>query len=396
MFPGRTPLSWTLRGTLAAAILVSGYYAAGFSLAQWQARSDPAFAHRLAPGDGRITAALAVSLAQPNAAATDLSRADVLARRALHQDSTAVFAAATLGVLADMRGDAAGARSAFTYANRLSRRELRTRLWMIEEAVRRGDVAAALRQYDTTLRVLPNLADLLYPVLAAAGSDPQVGPTLVATLTRRPPWTESFVEYLATKGPDRRTTAVLLSRIAAAGVPVSQTGSAYAIDALIGERRVPEAWAYYATVRPGADRRRSRDPAFAAALDAPSQFDWGAVNDGSVSTALQRGVFDFSAPGSVGGPLLRQAQWLPAGRYRLTGRNSAVAGDARTLPYWSLTCPGGRELGRVSLTAQGDFAGRIEVPADCPVQMLTLVAQATDAVGGTSGQVQRAQLEPDG
>ncbi|MBM3929379.1 MAG: hypothetical protein FJ335_13135, partial [Sphingomonadales bacterium] len=144
----RSPKEWAVRLALAAAAAVLGYYSITFSIAQVVVTRDPALAYALAPYDGRITAAYATSLAGDDATLEDRARADVLAKRALQQDPTAVAAVATLGVNADIRGDKAAARRYFAYAQKLSRRDLRTQLFMIEDAVQRGDIPEALRQYD--------------------------------------------------------------------------------------------------------------------------------------------------------------------------------------------------------------------------------------------------------
>jgi hypothetical protein len=131
--------------------------------------------------------------------------------------------------------------------------------------------------------------------------------------------------------------------------------------------------------------------------------DWVPVNDNSIATSFQRddqgNVFDFTAPASVGGPLLRQVQLLPPGNYRLSGVSDGIEQTATALPYWALSCrKDGREFGRATMPnsaqAGGRFDGRFVVPAECAVQVLTLVAQPSDAVGGVSGRVKRVRLAP--
>ncbi len=388
-----------MRLALAAVAAVLGYYSVTFSVAQVVVGSDPELAYRLAPYDGRITAALSEALSGEGATPADLARAESLAKRALQQDPTAVAAAATLGIVADGRGDKAAARRYFTYAQKLSRRDLRTQLWMIEDAVERGDLAGAVRQYDITLRVFPTMGELLYPVMAGASSDPLIRAELVKTLAARPLWGESFIDSVAAKGPDPQSTAALFVALRRAGVPVSETARAGAVNALIAGGQLDAAWAYYAAVHPGADRRRSRDARFAAATETPSQLDWTAINDGSgLTTSIQGGVFDFAAPASVGGPMLQQLQLLPPSSYRLTGHSTGIEQAAGALPYWTLRCQDGRELGRVevpnSSVAGGNFSGTFSVPAGCPVQTLLLMARPSDAVSGLSGQIDRVELSP--
>ena len=394
----RSPKDWMVRLALAAVAAVLGYYSVTFSIAQVVVRRDPALAYRLAPYDGRITASYATSLAGDGATVQDPGHADELAKRALRQNPTAVGALATLGINAEVRGDKRAARRYFTYAQKLSRRDLRTQLWMIEDSVQRGDVPGTLHQYDITLRVFQRLADMLYPVLASACGDPVVRTELIKTLVRKPLWGESFINFVAGNSPDPRSTAALFVGLRRAGLTVPETARSGAVNALIAAGQLDAAWSYYATVQPGADRRRSRDTQFAAGLVMPSQLDWIPLNDCGLTTSIQGSVFDFAAPASVGGAMLQQFQLLPPGRYRLTGHSVSIeqAEDAR--PFWVLSCRDGRELGRVevpnSATANGVFSGTFSVPADCPVQTLILIARPSDAISGLSGQFDRVALAP--
>lgn len=403
LFPERSLREWAVRGVLAAAAAAAGGFSVAHTLAQMQINNRPALAHRLAPWDGRITAALAGSLAGADANLDGRARADALARQALQQDPTAVVAASTLGIDAEVRGDRAAASRFFSYAEKLSRRDLQTQLWNIETAVAQGDVNAALRHYDIALRTKAQSWDLLFPILAAASSDAQVRAPLVRMLAGKPLWTEPFIGYVAANPPDPHTASVLFLELRRAGVPVPATAHAGTIDALLGGGFADEAWHHYAAIHRGADARRSRDPRFADVGDAPTPFDWTAINEGGVSTSIQRGegggIFEFSAPASIGGPLLRQIQMLPPGKYRLTGHGSGIEQPPASRPYWVLLCRAdGRELARVVLPASsqdgGNFDGSMVVPGGCPVQMLTLVARASDAVSGLTGQIDRVELAP--
>lgn len=402
ILPRRSAGEWGVRIALAMVAAAVGTWSVMQSLAWSEGVAAPELAHRLAPGDGRITALLSKKLSGPEATPTERAEADRLARLALRQDPTAVTAVATLGINAQLRGDTIGARRIFAYAQTLSRRDLRTQLWAIEDAVSRDDMAGALRQYDITLRVSTYGPDLLFPVLSSAIADPAIRDGLIRTLTAQPAWTQPFVESVAVNGPDPRAVFGLFTGLRRAEVPISDNARAVLINALLKGGYHDEAWAYYASIRPGVDRRMSRDPRFAAALDTPSPFDWIPVDDAGISTSIQRGerdgVFDFSAPASIGGPMLRQMQMLPPGNYLLQGHSLNIDQPDGSRPYWTLTCQDGRELGRITLLnsaqADGNFAGRFSVPAGCPVQYLSLVAQPSDAVAGASGQIDRVQLVP--
>lgn len=400
----RSAREWALRGILASIFLVFGYVAVAQSLGSAQKDAFPARAYALAPWDGRIGAQWSARLSDGNASPADRVVADRLATEALRRDATAVPAVSTLGIDAQIRGDTAAARRLFVYADRLSRRDLRTRLWAIEDAVARGDIPGALRQYDIALRTSKLASDLLFPVLAPASEQPAVARELVRTLTRHPPWSEGFLAYLASTADRPEAMARLFIGLHRNGVVASDRVGATAIERLIAGGHDDAAWALYATIRPGSQRDHSRDPTFSRYIDVPTLFDWSLSNDDSGLSASigrngTRGIVDFAAPASIGGVLLQQRQLLPQGRYVIEGRSAGVEQVQAARPYWTLACANGRELGRVDVTnssvSNGRFAGIVTVPAGgCRAQILRLIARPSDDVSGVSGQLLGVTLRP--
>lgn len=401
----RTRREWVGRITLASGAAVLAIQTVTFSIAQVAAKTNPSFADAIVSYDGRLTAEHAGALVTPKATTGDRAEATRLSRAALRRDPTVVLAAATLGLGIVTEGNVTRARHLLTYAQMLSRRNVQTQLWSIEDAVARNDISDALRWYDIALRTKPRMSDLLFPVLTQASSDPLIRTALVRTLAGKPLWADNYIGYVAAQKNNPSGTAILFSELRAHGVSVPESARAAVVKALLDGGKAAEAWNYYATLRPGADRRRTRDPRFAALLQTPSLFDWTPVNDSSISTSIQRtrdgGSFEFSAPASIGGAVLQQVQLLPPGRYQLEGHSTGIEQEARALPYWSLTCRGeGREFGRVTIPnstqANGAFLGMITVPPGCPVQELTLFAQPSDTISGISGQIDRIALVPTG
>lgn len=398
----RSRVEWGVRAGLAGAAAVLGFLSVTHSMALVAQTADPKRAHALAPYDGRITA----TFAERAFAAAPLPEAHgpvaQSARRALRQDPTAVKAAATLGLQAQLRGDTVAAQRLIGYAQRLSRRELQVQLWAVENAVARGDIPDALRHYDIALRTSNDAPDLLFPVLGGAIAEPAVRRGLIATLATRPIWSSAFIDYVATSGVEPGGVADLLLGLRGAGVAVSAEASRALVAGLIRAGSPDKAWRYYAAVRGAVDRRRSRDAEFTWRIEVPTPFDWVAVNEAGITASIEPtaegGFVDFSVSSSIGGEILRQMQALPVGRYRITGKTRNVDQPARSAPYWTLICWQGRELGRVAVSnskqANGMFAGTFTVPADCPVQTLSLVTRASDAIAGVAGQLDRVQLSP--
>jgi hypothetical protein len=400
----RTRSDWGVRVILAAVVGALGYFAAAQSLAEALPDSQIELAHQLAPHNARITAKLSRVRMLSDPKLINRAEEERLAVAALRADPTAIPAVTTLGFVKQVRGDIAGARRLFAYSDRLSRRDLITRLWLIEDAVARDNAAEALHHYDVALRTNKAAPDILFPVLATASNDPVIAAALVKTLSARPAWAVPFLWFASGHSGDPGATARLFADLHRAKVPVSQEAQASLINALIDDRDLQGAWSYYALVRKGADRRRLRDPEFAAMLETPSRLDWvPANNDTGLSATIQPGarggILDFSVPPSMGGEMVQQMQLLPPGEYIMDGHSLEVDQGPGALPYWLLKCAAdGRELGRVIVSNSaengGRFAGRFTVPADCTAQYLVLVARASDGMTGVTGQIDSVQLRP--
>ncbi|MDT8759737.1 hypothetical protein MZO42_13625 [Sphingomonas psychrotolerans] len=395
----RSPLEWALRGALAATAVAVGYVGSAYSVAQASRTTNVERAFQVTPGNAQIRALYAQSLSGPQASSADRNRADGLARDALRRDPTTVVAASALGINAQARGDVAAARRFFAYAEALSRRDMQTQLWAIEDAVAREDVPGALRHYDIALRTSPAASNLLFPILGSAIEDDAVRAALLQTLVRGTSWTPHFINFVAGQGSEPKAAAKLFAALDRAGVPASPEAKASLVNNLVYKGFYPEAWAYYAANHRGVSSTASRDPHFRADAEKASLFDWTPIDAAGITASLRAGEgggVDFTASPSVSGPVVQQMQMLLPGDYVLQGRSRDIdqAPDAR--PYWVLQCYRGRELGRVTLAnsaeGQGRFAGRFTVPADCPVQILALVAVPSSAMSGLTGTIEQVEL----
>ena len=399
---GRSPRRWAGRIALAAGFAALGVVATGHTLGYALRNADSRRALAINPADARLLGVRALALAQPSASAADLAEARRLARSALQRDATAVTAVDALAFLTLFQGHEHQGRTLFGYATHLSRRDLRSQVWAIEDAVGHGNVRGALLHYDIALRTSSEGPELLFPVLAAAIADPAIRAALVDRLAGRPLWSEAFVSHLADEGPDFVAAAALLADLRRRKIVTPDYVRTSLIGRLVERGTYDAAWRYYASATPGVDRRRSRDHRFAATLANPTAFDWTPLGDAGVSASLQRGdtggVLAFNAAPSIGGPLVRQLQVLPAGRYMLVGRSADIDQPRGSWPYWSLACADGREIGRVEAPASalngGRFAGTLVVPANCPAQWLTLNARPSDNPQGLGGAIQDAELRP--
>lgn len=393
---------WLVRGALVLAAAALGLWSVGGSLANALAKVDPARAHALSPGNGMVAARYAEDLFAARPSTDPQGVAAVAARRALLDDPTATDALTVLGFQAQLRGEREKAAAISLYSTELSRRELRPRLWAIEEAVTRGDIAGALRHYDIALRTSRDAGAMLYPTLGAAMAEPRIRAAFVPVLATKPVWKDEFLDHVARRRIAHEGLAALLEEGRATGLTATEDVQVQIVDALILEGKPDRAWRVYQGLRKGSRRDQSRDPAFALAASSRSALDWRAGEDSRLGAAIlndgQSGAIDFAALPDASGVLAQQSQLLAPGRYRFDGRSRGIDQTASAQPYWTLICTDGRELGRVevpnSAVNGGRFGGGFSVPQGCPVQQLQLVARPSSNVMGVSGQILEARLRP--
>lgn len=398
-FPRQSKSERVLRGVLAAVAIAAGSVSVTLALAWSLASGDPLRAYSLAPYDGQIAGKAAFAIIAEPSSAVMQQRAAIIARRGLRLAPTAVSAVAALGLGAEIRGDKTASRRYFAYAQGLSRRDRVTQLWAIEDAVQRSDVPSALAQYDITLRTLPGLASLLYPVLGSASADTDLRNALVKTLSMKPMWSADFINFVASsQDVEVSTASALMTALQAAHIAMPGKAVNTVITRLFDSGNVARAWSLYSVANPGASLARSRDPMFTRVGDAASPFDWVAVDGDGITASIASNAFNYSAAAGSGGVMLRQVELLPPGRYTLTGRTQDIDQPTEARPYWQLACRGGSELGRLTLPNSKDnngiFSTAFVVPPGCPDQVLSLVAVPSDAVGGVTGQINSVALVP--
>ena len=400
----RSTRDWLARGALALGLLVMGYIGTSSSLARVVAKIDPDRAHTMAPGNGVILADYAENAFSRAPTKDPSSWSALLARRALIADPTVTKALTVLGFQAQLRGDNVQADRIFSYSVGLSRREFRPRLWAIEDAVTRGDVDGALRNYDIALRTSNNARGILFPALSAALAEPRIRSGLIRILATHPVWEEQFIGFAANSGIEPEGTIALYKDGQKVGIEPGDDHRAVLVNVLVGQGKAERAWEYFRTFRSNARGDRSRDPEFKLQSNTRTAFDWRLGNTTGISAVIlregQAGLLDFSVSPSTSGMLISQEQILSPGIYRLDGRSRGIVQKDESRPYWTLTCKSGRDLGRVPLPNSKQnwirFSGRFTVPQGCEAQTLALVARSTDDIMGINGQIERAQLLPVG
>jgi hypothetical protein len=356
----------------------------------------PAFAATFGPFNARAKAVQAEQLlVAGRGGPAARAEARSLAQAALLRDPTVVAAWRNLAI-ADFTPQRAGVTARlFGLIERMSRRDVPTQLWLIEERVRQNDIAGALQHYDIALRTAPEASQYLLPVLVSAtGNDGIIGP-LAALLRTDPPWRQSFLFTLAQAPPSGRNALRLVESLVAARLPPRPDIMATLIDKVAAARDFDSARRLYSLARPGNADAFVRNGGFSGA--APfSTFEWAMVGEGDLSAdqinmdgAGDGNVLEVRAARGAGGIVVQQMLVLAPGRYRISERSGPLSETRPVGLYWRIVCANRAnsvvaEIPIARSRAAGAAAPAWQVPAgDCPAQWLALAvrpgAAAADA-----------------
>ena len=390
-----------VRGAATLALIVTGYCAVTRSLAVALSQRDPVLALSVSHSDARVKANAAQQLMQRAATDADRRQAKLLAEEAFAQDGTAVPAATTLALLAAVGGDSVLSKKWFAYAERLSRRDLPTQLFFIENYVSNGDIAGALHHYDIALRTSSERAPaVLYPILRNAITDDAVRHELAKTLAARPIWTENFVADLVNTGPNYVATAQLLVEARRRGAVFSRGLDDGLLDMLIRGGELPTAWHYYVATHPGAGRQPLRNTSFVVDGAGNSPFEWQVVAGDGMSASLGAAdngrTLEYRLSPTVGGPIVNQIVLLPGGKYRLSSTLTAASQDVGSGPYWQIRCIDSRPIAMLELGGPIErlrtFSTEFVVPSNCRALNLTLIGRSSDDIQGATGNVSSVSI----
>lgn len=341
----RRPQRARVEAALSVGVIVLGAVAGvwltvAVSVAGAARNNHPDVALRAWKFDGIATASKASQLLLSQGASADTARIQSLAVKAVNLEPMSVEALRTLALLSDGGGNRAAARRQFELSRQLSRRDLLTSIWFIEEAVSRNDVRGALRHYEIALRTSRSAQGLLFPVLDSALADPDLVKPIADLIAAGDQWGPSFVEYVAKSGkqPAYLTRALLARPETLSSLPNDLQGLLLAklVDKsefdvaeklyrqLSGESAPPP------TIRNGDFDNDNRWP----------PFDWSLASAADYGAGMAEGEGQLSIYSREGaaGTVARQLLSLAPGLYSLGSMASLRSDTGEGTVLWSVTC----------------------------------------------------------
>ncbi len=316
----------------------------------------------------------------------DYAKAKALAEQALEAAPMNARALRILGSVASDAGDGPRAAALMTTAERMSRRDLRSQLWLLDWRTRQGQYQAAVKNADALLRNEGKLGVGIYPLLNRIAEAPEGRKALLQALVRQPSWRPAFLDALAANG-EITAAQTIFSRLAQTTDGVTTAEISVLVRRLFAMQRYDEAAAVWRRLSPPAVVKSGVGLVNGGFEDLESAvpFTW---EEASSETTL----VEFTAPpdragnpalhilhdGFDGGTLLLQTTVLPPGAYVFTGVMMSDSPLAKDYIQWRISCAEGGVV-----LATGGFAYDrrwtkfelpFESPPGCGAQRIQLLA----------------------
>lgn len=292
----------------------------------------------------------------------------------------------TLALTRQAQGNSKNAMRLMQLSQRVSRRDILTQLWLMQDAVKRDDIHSAMGHIDTALTTHVEIGETVFPVLQDALADQRIVGELATFIRQDRQWLRAFLSFAneSNKNPEQLAKAVRL----AGGLPaagdyrdfetdliwsLSKAGKAGSIPSLLAslKRATPT------DLSDGRMSSKTLDPRW-------GPFSWTASSDPDVSSAINEDnqVAVRAAPMRTG-MVLQRLLALREGQYRLDARARIESPEALPVIEIEVGCATGGQapllVSRFQAKAQGGALGGIfQVRSGCPIQIVRFVVTGAD------------------
>lgn len=324
-----------------------------------------------------------LQLLQAKGLPDDLAKSAARARTALKRDPLDAGLVRMLAISSSSSGSDKVGRL-MLQAERISRRDLLTQLWMIEDAVGDGDVGRALLHYDRALSTHPGVGDQLFPILTGALEQPQIRQALVPYLRANRPWAVSFLLHAAQRAGDPTMVADLYLRYGGGrAVPAHAPLGTLILGRLTANRQHEAARGFAAQF---ADPASVNEFGFSDATFDPSvaPLAWTINADAEAEVVRTPGSeIEIALGGGKRVVALSRDVLLAPGRWRFRQRISYSALAAKPDLTWTASCltkAGPERVWRFELSPspqmRTESASILTVPANCGALRFELAVNA--------------------
>jgi len=347
----------------------------------------PAVALKVAPYDATARAKLAEQLLASKSRdavqdARDLA-IDALRRDPLQPAAVRVLAQANASLDA-----VAGSRTLdlMLQSQRLSKRDLKTQMWLVDYYSRGGNSDAMLQHVDIALRTSETARTGVFALLDAATFDPSMREALLRVLSKRPNWVSAFASFEVLYGTNLDFAVRAARLLLDPRKDEDRLSYAILLQRLADQHRYELAWRVYTDpalgFRPG-PLATVRNGDFETPEDS-SRFDWSYSEEPDL-WASKEGLADhgvvlrLAASNGRSGEVARQILHLSPGPYQLFARIGDVPSAKFERPEFRIECAPGSGTGVLLSYRPNDGAvprqavqESFVVPPNCTFQRLSI------------------------
>lgn len=257
------------------------------------------------------------------------------------------------------------------------------RLWLMQAALKQGDVPGAVAQIDRLMALDPQARDRYFPALAELARLPAGERAVAGLLARSPPWREYFLAFLTTRDVGR--DLIFRLSLTSGKAVADSVAQAALLQSMIAAGNHQGAYLAWINLLPK-DAVTKVTPIYDgefAGLPGPKPFNWTFVDGQVASAGIERGQglqVDYAGTQDV--QIAAQTLLLEPGAYQFeyVAHGSDASQDGGTLS-WRLSCVAGNrvilDLPVTGLTDQNKGRrARFAVPEGCQAQQLVLAGAA--------------------
>ena len=326
----------------AALLLVGAAYSGQNAVKSYLREADPKSAYLAYPSDGLAAVNVFASELQTNPQFIISSRDANAARASFVSRPLNASLLSFYGFRAASSDKSGLASALMASSDTVSRRDVFSQLWMIEQKSETDDVKGAVRHYNALLSVHPETHATLLPVLVSALVYPEVRDAIRPYLERGLRWSAPFLDLSSQRadvGQYRDLVEPIASRLRGDEYAASNARIIYRMfqSGLAGD-----AWKLFSLVAPNVDVGAFRAFAPSAAnLDPkwqPLSWTLGQSDDISASVAGGGAIDVTVAPTARGLIASRDVPVIPSSTYLLGHRSIYEPGSPRASLRWSIYC----------------------------------------------------------
>lgn len=278
----------------------------------------------------------------------------------------------------------------FLLAEKTSRRDLPTQLYLISVDARGKRVKPALARMDRTLRVSKVGRQQLYPILAQQLSIPDSRQAIAQLVDGDTPWLPDFLSYVI--DTDTPPEAIARTVVALGGYPVEEGRKTFEQGLLrsLNSRAQFEAMAELLPLLKAVPARLLTTAALnRETLDENSSpLAWQLGDNAAITvyTAIDAdgdGSLAIGMAGGTSGLAARKLVLLEPGPHVLTVSQSSDSAEAgvdtkAARPEWTVACLDGDPPQQLLAFGGATVSGRFTVPAGCPMVQISLNVRSPD------------------